>query len=305
MQMPSALTLNFMWNEPFRFPTLVIGPWLVICLICVHVSLNVPREHNHNIRFSCEWLFGSHHVRHQGQGARKKGSRYVDFAHPTRRYGLVGSRNAAADLEAKGQNSRVVVGIAGVPGSGKTTLAAAVSEAVNTISCRQDLAVAIPMDGFHYTRAHLGAMDDPETAIHCRGAAYTFDGEAFLSLIRDLTSSEPRTTVYAPSFSHEIKDPVERSIPIPASARIVLVEGNYCALDRKPWSDAASLMTRLWYVDCPAVVAHKRLSKRHLKSGIVRDEREAWERATGTDELNARDIRDNLLEVDETVSVPG
>ncbi len=100
-----------------------------------------------------------------------------------------------------------------------------------------------------------------------------------------------------------MKDPVADAITVPPGARIVLVEGNYCGLNRAPWSDAAALMHKLWYIDTPAAVAHARLAKRHLASGIVADEKEAWERATGTDERNAQDIRENRLPSDESITM--
>lgn len=191
--------------------------------------------------------------------------------------------------------------------AGKTTLAAAVADRLNSLfpSCYdRPIAASIPMDGFHYTRAHLSSMKEPAMAHHRRGAAFTFDAEAFVRLIESLSkpvTGSSATTVYAPSFDHALKDPVPDSIPISAHTRIVLVEGNYCALDRRPWSDAARLMTELWFVDTPAIVAQARLARRHLASGIVADEVEAWQRACGTDEENARDIRGNRLEVDEVI----
>lgn len=178
--------------------------------------------------------------------------------------------HAVDDSRSKPPTERVIIGISGVPGAGKTTLAAAVCQRIN--ATHPSLAVALPMDGFHYSRAHLVAM--PNAA---------------------------ERTICAPSFAHEIKDPVADAIAIPPSARIVLIEGNYCALDRAPWRDAAKLMSRLLYVDASAEVTHARLAKRHLASGIVADEKEAWERASKTDEVNAKDIRGNLLKVDEVI----
>ncbi|KAM0561263.1 hypothetical protein ACHAPJ_003141 [Fusarium lateritium] len=220
------------------------------------------------------------------------------------------AQTALAALDECAPNKRVVIGVAGVPGSGKTTVAAAVSLRINEIAAANHprtttspdnpLAVAIPMDGFHYSRAQLASMPNPEEAIHRRGAAFTFDGDGFLKLVESLCNAG-QDTVLAPSFGHEIKDPVPDSIVIPSASRIVLVEGNYCALNRSPWKDAAALMSQLWYIDTPADVIHPRLAKRHLTSGIVKDEQEAWERATGTDEMNAEEIRNNLLKVDEVI----
>ncbi|KAL3461885.1 kinase-related protein [Aspergillus heterothallicus] len=208
-------------------------------------------------------------------------------------------------LSSLAPSQRVIIGIAGVPGSGKSTLAAAVTARINTVLPQSDpsrspIAVAVPMDGFHYSRAFLASMPDPATAIHRRGAAFTFDAEGFLSLVQALAHPiETNGTIFAPSFDHATKDPVADAIAIAPESRIVLLEGNYVALNRAPWKEAAELMSELWYVDVPAAVAHHRLARRHLASGIVADEKEAWERARGTDELNAQEIRTNLLPLSE------
>lgn len=89
------------------------------------------------------------------------------------------------------------------------------------------------MDGYHYTRAQLDAMPDPALAHARRGAEFTFDGEAFLALIRRL--KEPLTgpttpTIFAPSFDHAIKDPKENDIAVEPTHRIVVLEGNCMSL---------------------------------------------------------------------------
>ncbi|KAJ3082417.1 hypothetical protein HDU99_002756, partial [Rhizoclosmatium hyalinum] len=60
---------------------------------------------------------------------------------------------AAGLLERHAGATRVVVGIAGIPGSGKTTLATALKNQLG------EAAVLLPMDGFHLTRAQLDALD--------------------------------------------------------------------------------------------------------------------------------------------------
>jgi pantothenate kinase len=71
-------------------------------------------------------------------------------------------------------------------------------------------------------------MPDPALAHARRGAEFTFDGEAFLQLVKrlkePLTSDTP--TIFAPSFDHAIKDPKDNDIPIERTQRIVVLEGN-------------------------------------------------------------------------------
>ena len=165
------------------------------------------------------------------------------------------------------------------------------------------LAAFIPMDGYHLSRAQLDAMPDPVTAHARRGAAYTFDGESFLSLVKKLR--EPicpeSATLYAPSFDHAKKDPVDDDISIAPSVRIVIFEGNYLSLNKSPWKDAAEMMDELWFVDVKFDVARKRLIDRHVKAGIAKDEEDAAKRADENDLVNGKEIMEGRLDVHELI----
>lgn len=160
------------------------------------------------------------------------------------------------------------------------------------------------MDGYHLSRAQLDAMPDPVTAHARRGAAYTFDGESFLTLVKKLR--EPlcpeSQTLFAPSFDHAIKDPVSDDISIAPSVRIIIFEGNYLSLDRSPWKDAAELMDELWFVDVNFEVARNRLIHRHVKAGIAKDKEAAGKRADENDLVNGREIVEGRLDVHEVVT---
>jgi pantothenate kinase len=165
------------------------------------------------------------------------------------------------------------------------------------------LAAFIPMDGFHLSRTQLDAMPDPDSAHARRGAAFTFDGHSFLSLVKKLREliCPETSTLYAPSFDHATKDPVENDIAISPSVRIVIFEGNYCSLDKEPWNEAAKLMDELWFVDVDFDVARKRLIHRHVKAGIAKDEEEAEKRADENDLVNGKEIVETRLDVHELV----
>lgn len=165
------------------------------------------------------------------------------------------------------------------------------------------LAAFVPMDGYHLSRAQLDAMPDPATAHDRRGAAFTFDGDAFLKLVKMLR--EPllpeSQTLYAPSFDHALKDPVADDIAIAPSARLIVFEGNYLSLNRSPWKDAAELMDELWFVEVDFDVARNRLIHRHVKSGVAENEELAGKRADENDLVNGKEIVDNKLDVHEII----
>jgi pantothenate kinase len=204
---------------------------------------------------------------------------------------------------------RLMIAISGVPGAGKTALALELTKRINvrwqkTVDLGgPNVATFVPLDGYHYTRAHLATMPDPELAFARRGAHWTFDAQGFLELVRTLrpTLNYDSPVLFAPSFSHEIKDPVRNDIFVPPSSRLLIFEGNYLALDLPPWDEIAALMDELWFVEVDPEVAKKRLIKRHVEAGIVKDEEEAIKRIEGNDIPNGEEIIKRRLKVHEIV----
>jgi len=88
---------------------------------------------------------------------------------------------------------------------------------------------------------------DPELAFRRRGAPFTFDAEAVVELVKTLknmpvtTGEEPEVLIYAPSFDHAVKDPVQGAISISSRNRIIIIEGNYTLLNQSPWNEIAEL----------------------------------------------------------------
>ncbi|RFU81195.1 phosphoribulokinase uridine kinase [Trichoderma arundinaceum] len=189
----------------------------------------------------------------------------------------------------------------------KTTLAQIITDKLNAIALKDapsssPPAAFVPMDGFHLTRAELSAMPDPATAHARRGAPFTFDAPKFLSLVQALREPiSPSVTVFAPSFDHAVKDPKENDIAVLPTHKIVVLEGNYLALDKEVWRDAAALFDELWFVEVDFEVARKRLRERHVRAGIVETLEEGDKRATESDLLNGKEIVDYRLKVHELV----
>ena len=193
---------------------------------------------------------------------------------------------------------RTLIGIAGPPGSGKTTLAAHVLTRINMMPPNGSLkpAIAVAMDGFHYTRADLDTMPDPAEAHKRRGAPFTFDVEAILRLVNELHEStrvpaEDRIDITVPSFDHATKDPVQGGMIIPASASIIILEGNYLLLDEEIWSGIGSLLDYRVMVSVSATEARLRVAQRHVLSGIEPTLELGQQRFDSNDAINGDLIR--------------
>jgi pantothenate kinase len=175
--------------------------------------------------------------------------------------------------ELAGRPGRVLLGIAGAPGAGKSSLAARLLDAIPD-------AVVVPMDGFHCTTADLVARG----WVAERGTPRTFDAEAFVALLRRLREGGP---VRAPAFDRSREEPLPDAIEVPGDAPLVIVEGNYLLLDTPPWDAVRDLLDECWFVEVPEDVRIDRLLARHVEFG--RSSVEARARVTsGSDAANAR-----------------
>jgi pantothenate kinase len=173
---------------------------------------------------------------------------------------------------------RRLVGVAGPPGAGKSTLAAALAAAAPRRLAVS--AVAVPMDGFHLANAELARLGLADR----KGAPETFDAAGFVHLLRRLRAGSE--LVYAPAFDRRRNESIGSAIPVPPDVRLVVVEGNYLLLPREPWSAVRGLLDLAVYLDAAAPTRHRLLVRRQRERGL--DPAAARDWVFRSDEANAR-----------------
>uniref|UniRef100_A0A914YZQ1 Phosphoribulokinase/uridine kinase domain-containing protein n=1 Tax=Panagrolaimus superbus TaxID=310955 RepID=A0A914YZQ1_9BILA len=206
------------------------------------------------------------------------------------------SQNAIDLFNQNGGFKRIMIGLAGPPGSGKTTTAQKVCEKINEFIA-DGAATVLPMDGFHIPRKKLQEMENPEYLFKRRGAPFTFDSEALLAIIKKLKSNK-ETTVKAPSFDHALKDPIQDDIEIPASIKLIILEGNYLLLKDPVWFEISEEFDQKWLITADWEIIKDRLIQRHLKAGICSNYDEALARANENDIPNGHYIIENSVKPD-------
>jgi pantothenate kinase len=187
---------------------------------------------------------------------------------------------------------RLIIGMVGAPGAGKSTLAVDLVAALGV-----DRAVVVPMDGFHLATA---VLRQPEQVLR-RGAIDTFDAGGFLSLLRRVRSREEEV-VYAPDFDRAIEEPIAGSIRVPREVPIVITEGNYLLSTEPGWRDIRPLLDEAWYLEGNEGQRRERLLARHRRFG--KSQADALAIVRGSDERNAAQIVTSRSRADLVIHLP-
>lgn len=179
----------------------------------------------------------------------------------------------ARQLAAPGR--RRILGIAGAPGAGKSTLAG------DLVAALGGSAVLVPMDGFHLAQAELRRLGRADR----KGAPDTFDAVGYAALLARLRAPAPGVVVYAPAFDRALEEAVAGSIPVAPDVPLVVTEGNYLLHDGGDWAPVRALVDEAWFLEIDPAVRVRRLVDRHVRFGKERAHAERW--ARDSDEANA------------------
>ncbi|HTV48919.1 MAG TPA: hypothetical protein VMG59_10800 [Phycisphaerae bacterium] len=180
---------------------------------------------------------------------------------------------------------RLIVGIAGPPGSGKSVFAAelvwlAEHGFLSHSGQKSISAVALPMDGFHYPDPVLAQRElvlkngEKIPMIRCKGSPETFD---VASLKKHLTQLRGRPKVMTwPDYDRVHHKPMESAIKVYDSHSLVFVEGNYLLLNMPPYDGVSDYFDLRIYVEASAGAMIANLMTRHTEGGKTMAQAKDW-----------------------------
>jgi pantothenate kinase len=208
-------------------------------------------------------------------------------------------RMATADRLARdaialvGESSRAILGIAGCPGAGKSTLVDLLVAGIRAVKGVEWVA-HLPMDGFHLADAQLDRIG----ARGRKGAPDTFDAAGYAHLL-ERVRREVDDPVYVPGFDRTLEQPLAAALVVLPSARLVVTEGNYLLLDDPNWERARRAMDAVWFVASEETMRVERLVARHIQFGKTPHEARAW--VATTDQHNADLVASTVGRADRVI----
>jgi pantothenate kinase len=188
-------------------------------------------------------------------------------------------------------NKRIIIGIVGKPGAGKSTFAAELIKNLTDLN-----PTLVPMDGYHLSNKQLKKLNLEDK----KGAPNTFDVLGFTNLLQRI-NTEISTDVYFPVFHREIEESYSADAVVTKDTKIVITEGNYLLVNEGGWERVAGELVETWYLKVDEDLRLERLIKRHKEFGKDQKSAESW--AKGSDEINAKIVESTASRANVIVQI--
>ena len=187
------------------------------------------------------------------------------------------------------RDHRFVVGIAGPPAGGKSTLAEQLDDHLGERAAR------LGLDAFQFDNSILFERGHRPR----KGAPFTFDVAAYSLFLQQLRS-DPMLELSVPVFDRSMELARSCAAVVTADQDIIVTEGNYLLIDAEPWSRLRGLLDLTVWVEAPATELEARILQRWDEHGLTPAEaRERWEH---NDRPNAEFVVENSRPADVEAS---
>ena len=163
---------------------------------------------------------------------------------------------------------RILIGIAGPPGCGKTFFSHVISELINREDNHAN-SIVVGMDGWHYPNQlleekNINVNGELQSLKRLKGAPETFDVTSFVSFLQ---AAKKEDDLSYPIYDRNLHEPVTDGGILTFMENIVLVEGNYLLLNESPWQQIRTFLDGTIFIEAGEMLCREILLQRHLQGG--------------------------------------
>ncbi len=191
---------------------------------------------------------------------------------------------------------RPIAGLAGIPGSGKSTFAATLARVARTVE-GDDALATVSLDGWHWENRihewkHIRDVDGQRVPLKQRkGCPESFNVPVYAQTLRQLQRRDENLRI--PVYDRNLHEPVRDRQKVPRSIRVILTEGNYILSSVPPWDVLHTILSTSIALHCDMDRARDRVIQRHRRGGRSRED--AIVRYERNDLHNTRIVVETLL----------
>ena len=176
---------------------------------------------------------------------------------------------------ARAKQHRVLVGVTGGAGTGKTTLSVLLCRVLQVLA-GQEIAVPLGIDAYHFPNAFLHAQVEVDQGKEVpfrqiKGLPSTFDVESLVADLRRLHSSDEHE-IRLPVYDRACHDPVPGALCVRPHHRIVFVEGLHLLRPEPGWEAARACLDCCMLLEMPLETCRRRLGTRKIAGGRSPDD---------------------------------
>lgn len=174
------------------------------------------------------------------------------------------------ELYVSSDHPRLIVGLAGATGSGKSVIAALFQEFSKQVALPFRFQT-LGIDAFHYRNNFLETHTDNtgETLKNRKGRHDTYDVPMLIQALKEFKTGE---TISLPEYSRRIHDPIEGVITISEKRAILFVEGLWLFYEHDKWKEVLPLIDYRIFIEADKERVMEAVVKRHQKGGRSKED---------------------------------
>jgi pantothenate kinase len=169
-----------------------------------------------------------------------------------------------AGIYTAAKKPRVIIGLAGPTGAGKSVVAILFKELAK--QARLPFAFeCITIDAYHYPNSFLTSHFSAGMPLkQVKGRFDTYD---VIALLNDLKNFRAGENVALPTYSRKLHDPVPNSIRVESPATLLVVEGLWLLFELGGWEHVGPLLDFCYFIESDKERTKQAVIKRHVAGG--------------------------------------